>query len=123
LWLSEEKKIDPEVQPRFMLKKLFDDYREDYNTATLAHKKYYNLEAYETAKRQKGKKKVKDRVTINDEEEHRRLQTAAPRVAPSVADLSEMQRIMRERAEEDYKKRAGLKTDETRGVRYHVIPQ
>ena len=42
LWLSEEKQIDPEVQPRFVLKKLFDDYREDYNTATLAHKKSVN---------------------------------------------------------------------------------
>ena len=85
--------------------------------------RYYNLEAYEAAKRQKGKKKVKDKVATNDEEEHRRVQKVAHKVTPSLPDLSEMQRITRERAEEDYKKRAGLKADETRGIRYHVIPQ
>ena len=36
-------------------------------------------------------------------------------------DLLEMQRIMRERQQEDYKKKAGMKLDETKGVRYQTI--
>lgn len=36
-------------------------------------------------------------------------------------DLLEMQRIMRERQQEDYKKKAGMKLDESKGVRYQTI--
>ena len=36
-------------------------------------------------------------------------------------DLLEMQRIMRERQQEEYKKKAGMKLDETKGVRYQTI--
>ena len=36
-------------------------------------------------------------------------------------DLLEMQRVMRERQQEDYKKKAGWKVDETKGVRYQTI--
>ena len=39
----------------------------------------------------------------------------------SRGDLLEMQRIMRERQQEDYKRKAGMKLDETKGVRYHSI--
>lgn len=63
------------------------------------------------------------KVKVNDDEEHRRLHKPASRVTPSYTDLTDMQQVMRERAEEDYKKKAGLKADETRGVRYQVIPQ
>lgn len=36
-------------------------------------------------------------------------------------DLLEMQRIMRERQQEEYKKKAGFQPDETKGVRYQTI--
>ena len=36
-------------------------------------------------------------------------------------DLLEMQKVMRERQQEDYKKKAGWKVDETKGVRYQTI--
>lgn len=36
-------------------------------------------------------------------------------------ELLEMQRIMRERQQEDYKKKSGMQIDETKGVRYHTI--
>ena len=39
LWLQEVKKINPEVLPRFEMKKMFDTFAEDYNTVTLPHKK------------------------------------------------------------------------------------
>lgn len=39
----------------------------------------------------------------------------------SKEDLLEMQKIMRERQLEEYKKKAGLQLDETKGVRYQTI--
>lgn len=39
LWLQEVKKMNPETLPRFEMKKIFDIFTEDYNTATLPHKK------------------------------------------------------------------------------------
>lgn len=36
-------------------------------------------------------------------------------------ELLEMQRIMRERQQEDYKKKSGMQIDETKGVRYQTI--
>ena len=39
LWLMEVKKTNPETLPRFETKKMFETFMEDYNTATLPHKK------------------------------------------------------------------------------------
>jgi len=46
-WLLEERLLNPESLTKPALKKLFQSYMEDYNTATLPHEKYYALEAYE----------------------------------------------------------------------------
>ena len=86
--------------------------------------RYYDLETYEAMRRQIGKKrKVKETVVVNDEEQHRKQLKTAHSTTSTLTDLSEMKRILRERAEEEYKKKAGFKADETRGVRYHIIPQ
>ena len=39
-WLQEVKNISAETLPKFETRKMFEDYMEDYNTATLPHKKY-----------------------------------------------------------------------------------
>lgn len=39
-WLQEVKNVNPETLPKFEMRKVFEDYMEDYNTATLPHKKY-----------------------------------------------------------------------------------
>jgi len=46
-WLVEERKINPETISKDQSKKEFAKFVEDYNTATLPHEKYYNMEAYE----------------------------------------------------------------------------
>ncbi|KAL0569148.1 hypothetical protein V5O48_012822 [Marasmius crinis-equi] len=46
-WLVEERKINPETISREQNKKEFARFVEDYNTATLPHEKYYNMETYE----------------------------------------------------------------------------
>ncbi|KAJ3779183.1 hypothetical protein EV361DRAFT_810262 [Lentinula raphanica] len=46
-WLVEERKINPETISKDQNKKEFARFIEDFNTATLPHEKYYNMEAYE----------------------------------------------------------------------------
>jgi len=50
LWALEVKKVDVETLQRTEEKELFKDYIEDYNTGTMPHRKYYNLELYERQK-------------------------------------------------------------------------
>jgi len=47
-WLVEERKMNPEKMSKDQNKKEFARFVEDYNTATLPHEKFYNMEAYET---------------------------------------------------------------------------
>jgi len=46
-WLVEERKINPETISKDQNKKEFAKFVEDFNTATLPHEKYYNMEAYD----------------------------------------------------------------------------
>ncbi|KIR79413.1 hypothetical protein I305_00457 [Cryptococcus gattii E566] len=45
-WLVEERKINPETISKDRTKKEFAVYIEDYNTATLGHEKYYDMNKY-----------------------------------------------------------------------------
>ncbi|OXH41230.1 hypothetical protein J008_00793 [Cryptococcus neoformans] len=45
-WLVEERKINPETISKDRTKKEFAVYVEDYNTATLGHEKYYDMDKY-----------------------------------------------------------------------------
>jgi hypothetical protein len=46
-WLVEERKTNPETISKDLQRKEFARFVEDYNTATLPHEKYYNMDAYE----------------------------------------------------------------------------
>lgn len=46
-WLVEERKINPETTNKDQTRKEFARFVEDYNTATLPHEKFYNMQAYE----------------------------------------------------------------------------
>jgi hypothetical protein len=51
LWAMDVKHVDVEAIPnKFEERELFRTYIEDYNTGTLPHRKYYDLEAYERHK-------------------------------------------------------------------------
>jgi hypothetical protein len=49
--------MEVEAMPKWEEKELFKEYCEDYNTGTLAHKKYYDYDAYMRAKAIKEAKK------------------------------------------------------------------
>lgn len=123
-WLREVKDIEPENQPSFELTRLFEDFAEDFNTVTLPHKKYYNLEAWE-AKEGKKRKAIDEASSsagsafsiVEDERALQSRNVKRPKSGLSRQELLDMQRIMRERAESKMRKDLSMKVDEKAGVR------
>lgn len=78
LWALDVKKTDVENLTKYEEKDLFKEYMEDYNTGTLVHRKYYDLEAYERAKAAKAAAKghKAPKAKVNDEEELRKQRAA-----------------------------------------------
>lgn len=75
LWALQVKGKDVESMSRFEEKDLFHTFMEDYNTATLPHKKYYDLEAYEKRRAADSGRYgdvSTERVMFNDEAERKR---------------------------------------------------
>ncbi|KAL4433824.1 hypothetical protein ABPG75_000265 [Micractinium tetrahymenae] len=83
LWAIEVKHVDLDAMPRSEEKEMFKDFMEEYNTATLPHKKYYDLELYEKQQAAKAARKgtqveVEERIAFDDEAE-RKKELAAER--------------------------------------------
>ncbi|GFR41117.1 hypothetical protein Agub_g1761, partial [Astrephomene gubernaculifera] len=96
LWALEVKKTDVENLGKFEERDLFRDYMEDYNTGTLPHRKYYDLEAYERARAAKAAAKgaklaSKRKSAVNDEEALRQQRA------------EERQRLAAERLQDAYR--------------------
>jgi len=102
---------------------------EDYNTATMPHEKYYNLQKWEARQQaiRMGEKPVDDDAGINfknDEENLRMQQKMAAKQSRTTAlhmsnaDISELAKVSRERIEADRMRRLGLTPKTSMGVRY-----
>lgn len=132
LWLREVKKVEPEAQPDYHLTELFEDFVEDYITATMPHEKYYNVETWEAKEMKKrGKmdkatlealeaKKEKDLGSfslLSEQSNANRSQRRTSKLKMSTNELLEMQRVMRERMDNQKKKELGFDVDENKGVR------
>eukprot|EP00890_Picochlorum_soloecismus_P002744 jgi/Picsp_1/3470/NSC_06308-R1_nucleic acid binding len=73
LWSMEEKNKDVENLSRFDEKELFKTFMDEYNLATLPHKKYYDLERYEMSKKSRERKTGNtERMVFDDEAERRK---------------------------------------------------
>lgn len=66
MWATEVQRVDIETLPKFEERELFRTYVEDFNTGTLPHRKYYNLELYERRRAEKAAKKNKPLVRAFD---------------------------------------------------------
>jgi len=74
-WLADVKGVVYEHCGQRDLKEHFDSFCEDYNTATMPSKKYYNIQAWHAAEQAKGrKKKVKtvERTSFDDDGDRQR---------------------------------------------------
>lgn len=56
-WAIDIKKANVEALPKWEEKEMFAEYMEDFNTGTLPHKKYYDLDAYARQKALQAAKK------------------------------------------------------------------
>ncbi|PFH37907.1 hypothetical protein BESB_002480 [Besnoitia besnoiti] len=72
LWLLEVKERSLEELSGWEERELFKDYMEDYNTATLPSKKYYNLEIFEAKQRMKKTNLQETRELTDFDDEARR---------------------------------------------------
>ncbi|CAK4073570.1 unnamed protein product [Aphanomyces euteiches] len=72
VWVREVKKMSDFNGPKWQAMELFREYMEDYNTATMPHEKYYDVEAYEMKKYNKKHSKKRKSGAVNDEESVRR---------------------------------------------------
>ncbi|GMF49196.1 unnamed protein product [Phytophthora fragariaefolia] len=85
-WLRDVKKMGEFNGPKWEAMELFKEYMEDYNTCTLPHEKYYDIEKYEMKRYQKQQRKAyakqkgasdKALDALADEERVRRERRAA----------------------------------------------
>ncbi|KAK9905919.1 hypothetical protein WJX75_008954 [Coccomyxa subellipsoidea] len=71
MWAAEAKGVNVESLPKWEEKDFFKTYMEDYNTGTLPHKKYYDLDLYERKRALKAAKKgatlEAEKAQFNDE--------------------------------------------------------
>ncbi|CEP10111.1 hypothetical protein [Parasitella parasitica] len=130
-WLIEVKRANVETLNNNKRKEMFVDFMEDYNTATMPHEKFYNLQQWERRQEaiRMGEKPMPTGDFFdfqNDEEklkmQHRQAARAAasrqPTLTLSEEQIKELTRVNRERVEADRMRKMGLKPKESMGVRY-----
>ncbi|KAL6617378.1 hypothetical protein LY90DRAFT_395319 [Neocallimastix californiae] len=129
-WLIEVKNISFESLPTSGIKQYFAEYMEDYNTATLPHIKYYNLEKYEMEERKKNNPfsgyEESSGVTdiLQDEKRHRQLNKSKRATAASLMmtedQLKDLKKIYDERVAADRLKKMGYEPKSSMGIRYEM---
>ncbi|KAL0955623.1 hypothetical protein HGRIS_001856 [Hohenbuehelia grisea] len=124
-WLVEERKINPETISKDQSKKEFSRFVEDFNTATLPHEKYYNMEAYDRrmAALRQGEYIPPADDSYDPNADLRAVQGAHKRKAVehdsylSKEQLQELRRVQNERIEAGKMKRLGMEIKQNMGVR------
>ncbi|KAG8776773.1 hypothetical protein FRC12_000700 [Ceratobasidium sp. 428] len=123
-WLVEECKLNPETMSKDATKKQFAKFVEDYNTATLPHEKFYNIDAYE---RRMNLIRNGETLPINDSYDlsadlaahtsrHKRA-TVEHDSYLNREQLIELRRVQNERIEAGKMKAMGLEVKANMGVR------
>ncbi|KAI5452103.1 hypothetical protein NCC49_001042 [Naganishia albida] len=127
-WLVEERHINPETLAKDKERKEFARFVEDYNTATLPHEKYYDMEKYEIKMRLiRGGESVPDSGMgggydpMADMAAHSRSLKRAPVETESFLNKSqveELRRLQQERAEVGQRKVLGISVPKNLGIRH-----
>ena len=75
VWMREVKQVSNFNGPKWEAMEMFKEYMEDYNTATMSHEKYYDVEKWEMTearrKQTKSMKKQRHLVSTSLEKQHR----------------------------------------------------
>ncbi|KIK70946.1 hypothetical protein GYMLUDRAFT_33037 [Collybiopsis luxurians FD-317 M1] len=126
-WLVEERVINPETISKDQKKKEFARFVEDYNTATLPHEKYYNMEAYDKrmAAMRSGEflpppddhyDPLADMKALSNA--HKKKSTGDSSTHLSKEHLMELRRVQNERVEAGKMKLLGMEIKQNMGVRW-----
>ena len=83
--MLETKKISPDAINRLDSKKYFLEYMEDFNTATLPHEKYYDLDKWLA--------KEKEKMTRKDAKKRAKQADAAPPAVNLLADEDRLRSV------------------------------
>ncbi|KAJ1548962.1 hypothetical protein HK405_012276 [Cladochytrium tenue] len=132
-WLMEVKKISPDS---LNTKQYFSEYMEDFNTGSLPHEKYYNLDQWENQERLRkewmGASMGGDEDAPFDfkrDEEMLKMQSrsrAGGRVPGHMTfttnQLQELKRVSEERLTSDRLRKMGFQPKSSAGVRYEDVP-
>ncbi|KAJ3120646.1 hypothetical protein HK098_004435 [Nowakowskiella sp. JEL0407] len=121
-WLIEVKNISIEVLNPKAKKEYFEEYVEDYNTATFPDKKYYDLEKWEKSNPIHTTSAAATYSIKSDEEilrqQFKKKQVGVPSVQLTNEQLQELSRVNKERIEKDRLRKMGVKARDSLGVRY-----
>ena len=121
----EERHINPETVSKSNEKKQMASFIEDFNTATFANDKYYNLEAHERRMAMiRAGETIPDQSTYDPRADERALQAKA-RISASAssgssltrAQVEELRRVQNERVEAAKMKQLGMQVSANAGVR------
>jgi len=127
----EVKKLNPETIPQTKMKEHFVGFMEDYNTVTMPHEKFYNLDKWEERQRaiRMGEPLPEAKPgsvnLMNDEEQLRMMQRdrrktnllSQPQTYMTHGQLQELRKVAHERVEADKLRKMGFDAG-SRGVRY-----
>ncbi|KAI9336619.1 hypothetical protein DFJ73DRAFT_850056 [Zopfochytrium polystomum] len=132
-WLMEVKKISPDA---LNTKQYFAEYMEDYNTGSLPHEKFYNLDHWESQDRIRkewmtavgmGDSDGGETFDLKRDEEMLRMQSKSrvpkgPQLSYSTGQMQELKRVSEERLAADRLRKMGFQPKESLGVRYEEQP-
>ncbi|CAE6494407.1 unnamed protein product [Rhizoctonia solani] len=124
-WMVEECKINPESLSKDATRKQFARFIEDYNTATLPHPKFYNMESYERQMNSLRNGMTADITTSSYDPNADMLAHSSRHKRPitesethlSREQLQELRQVQNERAQAGQMKRLGMDIKGSMGVR------
>ncbi|KAI9225509.1 MAG: hypothetical protein DHS80DRAFT_1779, partial [Piptocephalis tieghemiana] len=131
-WLLDIQGISPETTSNQELKQHFRTFMEDYNTVTLPHEKYYNLEAWEAKERLRpsatssGNPETAGSMDLFQEQRNASMQAAAheglsnPTAVAMMSrqEVEDLRRVQHERTAAANLQRMGYTPKASLGVRY-----
>ncbi|KAI8812263.1 hypothetical protein BJ742DRAFT_673880 [Cladochytrium replicatum] len=129
-WLVEIKHISPEMLNTRQTKEYFSEYVEDYNTATLPHEKYYDIDKWDRQVqllRESGRDDPSESFIdimhehMKNRSKQMRASQSTPQLQMTKEQLLELKRVQEERVAAEKLRKLGVKVKDSMGVLYETL--
>ncbi|KAL2915685.1 hypothetical protein HK105_204870 [Polyrhizophydium stewartii] len=125
-WMMEIKNISTDSIDMRTTKELFAEYMEDYNTATLPHEKFYDMNAWDRATRGASAPSARpgeETIDFSKDEEQLRSASKGSRLAGvqlmyTADELASLRKLQEDRIAADRLRKMGFQPKDSMGVRY-----